>query len=407
MPPSPRSTWPRLHVALALGGIVAGAGLIAAAAALLTRRVAAQTSLHASDAVFALLVDNGSLKAASIGSLRALAAAISASIGADSGGRAGPGPVGGARARSVVVVATSARISDRVPRDAALAAAGGDRDLVVREAAVRLHREEGARRFVVLPAFVGPSETVSDFVPKLLDGLRLPGARYVVARPAVDAADAADVRVATILAEHACLAFERVAPAATTVAAAAAAAAAAAESSSPSAPAPVTPSTPSLQEALASGAALVAVCDHGSPSASVAAVRDHVAAQLRSLLPPGAAGAGAADASAGAGAVQACSMERRAGAEYDFNEPTLAALLRSPCVAAARVVVVALLFISPGRHAGPGGDVATIIAEAQAERAAAGRPPVAVVMTRLLGEHPAFARVIAGRLAEALPLLEG
>ena len=371
--------------------------------------MAAQASLHASDTVFALLVDNGSLKAASIGSLRALAAAISASIGADSGGRAGPGPVGGARARSVVVVATSARISDRVPRDAALAAAGGDRDLVVREAAVRLHREEGARRFVVLPAFVGPSETVSDFVPKLLDGLRLPGARYVVARPAVDAADAADVRVATILAEHACLAFERVAPAATTVAAAAAAAAAAAESSSPSAPAPVTPSTPSLQEALASGAALVAVCDHGSPSASVAAVRDHVAAQLRSLLLPGAAGAGAADASAGAGAgaVQACSMERRAGAEYDFNEPTLAALLRSPCVAAARVVVVALLFISPGRHAGPGGDVATIIAEAQAERAAAGRPPVAVVMTRLLGEHPAFARVIAGRLAEALPLLEG
>jgi sirohydrochlorin ferrochelatase len=143
-------------------------------------------------------------------------------------------------------------------------------------------------------------------------------------------------------------------------------------------------------------------------------VRDHVAAQVRAMLLAGAGGGNTGGGAAGASAagdnsgVVACSMERRAGAEYDFCEPLLAGVLRSPRARAARLVIVALLFISPGKHAGPGGDIAEIIAAAQDERAAsvaAGEPPRAVVVTRLLGESGAFADVIAGRLLEALPLL--
>ena len=55
-------------------------------------------------------------------------------------------------------------------------------------------------------------------------------------------------------------------------------------------------------------------------------------------------------------------MERREGAEYDFNEPQLESAVVGKGEAVP--VVVALLFLQPGRHAGPGGDVKSIIAEA-------------------------------------------
>jgi hypothetical protein len=73
--------------------------------------------------------------------------------------------------------------------------------------------------------------------------------------------------------------------------------------------------------------------------------------------------------------VAGCSMERRPGPAYAFNEPLLERLLRAPFDAG--LVVVGMLFLSPGRHAGQG-DVAAICAAAEAEAAAgAGRcaPP--------------------------------
>ena len=55
--------------------------------------------------------------------------------------------------------------------------------------------------------------------------------------------------------------------------------------------------------------------------------------------------------------VTACAMERREGAEYDFNEPMLEAALQT----GAGDAIVALMFLGPGRHAGPGGDIADIV----------------------------------------------
>jgi hypothetical protein len=54
--------------------------------------------------------------------------------------------------------------------------------------------------------------------------------------------------------------------------------------------------------------------------------------------------------------VIACSMERREGPEYAFNEPLLETAL-SRCTSN---VTILMLFVLPGRHAGPGGDVETI-----------------------------------------------
>ncbi|HLP02892.1 MAG TPA: CbiX/SirB N-terminal domain-containing protein, partial [Opitutaceae bacterium] len=128
----------------------------------------------------------------------------------------------------------------------------------------------------------------------------------------------------------------------------------------------------------------VAVVDHGSPEPKVTAVRDAVAARLRERL---------GDA---VRAVAPCSMERREGEEYAFADPLLAALLRrAPFDAGA--VIVAMLFLSPGRHAGPEGDVAQICRAAEAER-----PALRATMTDLLGGDPAVLELLAERLEQGL-----
>jgi sirohydrochlorin ferrochelatase len=126
----------------------------------------------------------------------------------------------------------------------------------------------------------------------------------------------------------------------------------------------------------------VALVDHGSPVAAVTAVRDTLAKQLAVKL-----GSEVTE-------VAGCSMERRAGPEYDFNEPLLAKLL-------ARAgwntgpVIVAQLFLAPGRHAGPNGDIATICAAA-----ATASPALRIARTAVLGPHPALLDLLANRLAQ-------
>jgi sirohydrochlorin ferrochelatase len=136
---------------------------------------------------------------------------------------------------------------------------------------------------------------------------------------------------------------------------------------------------------------VVVLVDHGSPQQAVTAVRDDVARQLAHEL--------ARDARA----VVAASMERRAGAEYDFNEPLLErALAAPPCGDGAGDVVLAPLFFFPGRHAGPGGDIETIARAA--ERKCAG---LRVHLASLVGEHPLLVDMLADRWREAFGLEDG
>ena len=93
------------------------------------------------------------------------------------------------------------------------------------------------------------------------------------------------------------------------------------------------------------GSGTVLLCDHGSPIPVVTAVREDLAARLRTQL--------------GTSDLIGCSMERREGPAYAFNEPMLADAIGR---ARGRTVVL-MLFLLPGRHAGPGGDVATLCAQ--------------------------------------------
>ncbi len=132
----------------------------------------------------------------------------------------------------------------------------------------------------------------------------------------------------------------------------------------------------------------VALVDHGTPIAAVNTVRDLIAGQLSVLLRED------------AGAVSPCSMERREGKRYAFNEPLLEKKLRQPGYNSGDVVL-AMLFLNPGKHAGENGDVANI-----AREAAEAQPGLRCHQTPLLGEHPQMPDLLLRRLqqAEAQPV---
>ena len=122
----------------------------------------------------------------------------------------------------------------------------------------------------------------------------------------------------------------------------------------------------------------IAIVDHGSPNPEVCEVRNLVTAQVREMLGNDVL------------AVEACSMERREGAEYDFNEPLLANLLAQPGWKEGPVVI-GMLFIAPGRHAGENGDVVNIC------RAARNAGSGGIKITRLLGQHPLLIDILVDR----------
>lgn len=127
----------------------------------------------------------------------------------------------------------------------------------------------------------------------------------------------------------------------------------------------------------------VVLCDHGTPLRTVTAVRDRLGSLLAGVLEEEAE------------MVAVASMERREGEEFAFNEPLLGNLLAKAPFAAGQVIVC-LQFLSPGRHAGPGGDVAEICEAAAAVARAEGRE-LATVMTATLADDERVADVLARR----------
>ena len=86
-------------------------------------------------------------------------------------------------------------------------------------------------------------------------------------------------------------------------------------------------------------------------------------------------------------------MERRRGRHYDFVGMLLADALDAAAEDGRQQVVVAMMFISPGSHAGPGGDVAEICADAMARH-----PGLDVRVSPLVGEHPLLVDILSARL---------
>jgi len=128
------------------------------------------------------------------------------------------------------------------------------------------------------------------------------------------------------------------------------------------------------------------VVDHGGPARSSAALRDAVAADVRVRLEDEAA------------AVAAASMESPEGPDFAFNQPLFAAQLDAPGFHEGDVVI-APLFLSPGRHAGADGDLARIARAAELRR-----PGLRCHFTRLVGLHPRAVEVLAEALRERVPV---
>jgi sirohydrochlorin ferrochelatase len=140
-----------------------------------------------------------------------------------------------------------------------------------------------------------------------------------------------------------------------------------------------------IREAIAAHglrAPAVLVVDHGGPSAASATLRDEVAHDVRSLL------------GAAIGSLAAASLE---GADYAHCRPLLADALTAPGFDRGDVVI-APLFLAPGRHAGPRGDLAQI-ARATEDRAAT---TLRCHFTELVGTHPRVVETLAAALRDSL-----
>ncbi len=116
----------------------------------------------------------------------------------------------------------------------------------------------------------------------------------------------------------------------------------------------------------------VVVVDHGGPSLASAQVRDELTGEIRALL------------GRETGPIAAASME-------GVHGPLLVDQLARPPYNRGDVLV-APLFLSPGRHAGPDGDLAKIC------RSATGR----CHLTELIGTHPLAVEALAGALRTTL-----
>jgi len=222
----------------------------------------------------------------------------------------------------------------------------GGQPAEILEPALRVLAAEGQLDVVIVPLFFGPSAALQDYVPERVRHLRQswPDLRVRLAPCLVDATRTDDQRVAAML-------VERVRETA-------------------------------VENKFRQPA--VAVVDHGTPQRAVNVVRELVAVQVRELLGDFAR------------RVAACSMERRPGMEFDFNEPMLETLLHSNEFSAGEVMV-ARLFLQPGRHAGPGGDIEQICAAASVRH-----PGMKIALTEPLGSHPGLIPILVERLKEGL-----
>jgi len=283
------------------------------------------------------LVDNGSLKPEATLSLRRLAAALEAEAAQ--------------RGQNLKVSAVSARFADRIPA----------RDLEGQEAETlpgwlqRLAATGKRQRVLLLPLLIGPSNTITKTMPGAARAVT--SLEVELAPPLVCLCPALLAPGASGAAEVAGMLVDRLMD---------------------------TGCAAGGGDAPGGNGALhrVLLCDHGSPTAQVAAAREAVRVELQRRLGLDVAG---------------CCMERREGPDFDFNGPLLEdALLALPTGARASV---ALLFLQEGRHAGPGGDIATIIIGVMEKR-----PDLQVATTQVLAGHPALVELLLRRTEKAVPL---
>jgi len=132
----------------------------------------------------------------------------------------------------------------------------------------------------------------------------------------------------------------------------------------------------------------IVLVDHGSPIEKMAILRNSIAEKVGTLLKDGCVNA----------TVTACSMEKREGDAFSFNDPLLETIPDYLNLEATEDLLVAMFFLMPGRHAGEGGDVETILSNlCQNQRIRS------FCKTDLIASHPMIMDILADRVRSLLP----
>ena len=205
--------------------------------------------------------------------------------------------------------------------------------------------KNGTNEFLILPLFFGRSAAIYEYLPQRMEDIQQECGQFdlKIAPPLVDLDDANNDDVAQILAD---LVREEI----------------------------------SYNKLDFPSVTLV---DHGTPRIKVNEVRNFIAEQLALILKDEVQ------------CVKPSSMESREGEEYSFNKPLLEDVLGSSEF--ERDVILSMLFISPGRHAGKGGDIDKICAESSKKHSA-----LKTFMTGLFSEHEGSIDVLNKRLNQGL-----
>ncbi|MEE2808852.1 MAG: CbiX/SirB N-terminal domain-containing protein [Verrucomicrobiota bacterium] len=203
----------------------------------------------------------------------------------------------------------------------------------------------GIERFLVVPLFFGRSAAIYEYLPQRVEEIKkdFPNLEVRIADPLVDMGSSASDDVAQILADLVRLKIS--------------------------------------EEKLKTPS--VTLVDHGTPRKEVNDVRNFIANQLKRIL------------SDEVSAVAPSSMESRSGPEYDFNKPLLEDLLGSDGFCSD--VVLSMLFVSPGRHAGDGGDIHTICIESEKKNNG-----LKTYMSGLFSEHEGTVKILESRLRKGM-----
>lgn len=218
----------------------------------------------------------------------------------------------------------------------------GGRPAEIFEPALKRLAARGCRDILVLPLFIGPSFAITDYLPERIRSImtEFPKLKVRVAPCLACGGVSGDRELVNILREG----IEGV-----------------------------------IREKGLDKPAVILV-DHGTPIRAVNAVRQRLLEQLTALLDER------------AGRLAAASMERREGAQYKFNEPLLEKLLNRKGYCRGDVVI-SMLFLQPGMHAGPGGDI-DIICDAARKR----HTDLRTHLTTLIGENKRLFRILEERL---------
>ena len=171
----------------------------------------------------------------------------------------------------------------------------------------------GEHHFICLPLFLGPSLAITDYLMELIEEAKVlcPEIEILVAPPLAGwDVHHPDGRIANILEDQV---------------------------------------RALIKEHDVVGSPNLVLVDHGSPIEKLSILRNTVTNQLKELLGDSVSHA------------KACSMERRKGDAYAFNDPLLETVSIEETPKGLKTLVVAMFFLLPGRHAGEGGDVDEIL----------------------------------------------